>query len=404
MKLRIGLVQMEVKEELEKNLEFIKKAVSFSGAELLIFPELALTGYQKSKKDFNFCRIEKAIEELSFLARDQGKSLLLGLPVLEKDKIYNSAFLINEKGEVQTAAEKILLYPEFDEPLFEPGRGKGLPVFKGIKLGVIICFELRSPEVARGLVKAGADLLIVIAQWPASRLFQWKTLLQARAIENQVPVIGVNALTKVQGVAIGGGSRIISPKGRVLASKKEAGIFEYTLKVETPTYPYPLRTPLLDFPEKLISLEKLKGILEKRRKKGQRVVFTNGCFDLLHAGHVSYLREARKLGDILVLGLNADSSIKKIKGPERPINPQEMRVKVLSALECVDFIVLFEEETPERLIKEIKPDVLVKGEDWEEEKIVGATFVKSYGGKVVRIPFSYKISTTMLIEKIRKKK
>jgi hypothetical protein len=97
LKLKIGLVQMEVKEELEKNLEFIKKAVSSSGAELLIFPELALTGYQKSKKDFNFCRIEKAIEELSFLARDQGKSLLLGLPVLEKDKIYNSAFFVNRK-------------------------------------------------------------------------------------------------------------------------------------------------------------------------------------------------------------------------------------------------------------------------------------------------------------------
>ncbi len=404
MKLKIGIVQMPVKEKLGENLKYIKECIKKSNAELFIFPELALTGYQKSKRAFNFCKIEKAIEELSFIAKNEKKALLLGLPVLEKDKIYNSAFLINEEGELKPAGEKVLLYPEFDEPLFEPGRGKSLPLFKGIRLGVIICFELRSPEVARGLVKAGADLLIVIAQWPGSRLFQWKTLLQARAIENQIPVVGVNALTKVQEILIGGGSRVISPKGRVLATKKEAGILEYTLKVETPAYPYPLRTPLLDFPEKIIALNELKSILEKRRKRGQKVVFTNGCFDLLHAGHVSYLREARKLGDILVLGLNTDSSIKRIKGPERPVNPQEMRAKVLSALECVDFIVLFEEETPERLIKEIRPDILVKGEDWEEEKIVGAAFVKSYGGRVVRIPFKYKISTTMLIEKIKKQK
>ena len=404
MRLKIAIVQMPVKERLEENLNYIKESIAKSGAELIIFPELALTGYQKEKKAFNFCRIQKAIEELSFVAKREEKGVLLGLPVLEKDKIYNVAMLIDEKGELKPAGEKVLLYPEFDEPLFEPGRGKKLPIFKGLRLGVVICFELRSPEVARNLLKAGADLLIVIAQWPASRLFQWKTLLRARAIENQMPVIGVNALTEFQGVPIGGGSRIISSKGKVLARKKEAGILEHTLKVETPTYPYPLRTPLLDFPEKIINLGKLKPILEKRRKKGQKVVFTNGCFDLLHAGHVSYLREARKLGDILVLGLNTDSSIKKIKGPQRPINPEEMRAKVLSALECVDFIVLFEEETPERLIKEIKPDILVKGEDWEEDKIVGATFVKSYGGKVVRIPFNYKISTTMLIEKIRSQK
>ncbi|WP_370516791.1 D-glycero-beta-D-manno-heptose 1-phosphate adenylyltransferase [Thermodesulfobacterium sp. TA1] len=131
------------------------------------------------------------------------------------------------------------------------------------------------------------------------------------------------------------------------------------------------------------------------------MVFTNGCFDILHAGHVDYLEKARSLGDFLVVGLNSDLSIKKIKGPERPINPQTFRAKVLSGLECVDYIVVFDEETPERLIKELKPDFLVKGADWEENKIVGADFVKSYGGKVVRIKFSYQVSTTNLINQIK---
>ena len=137
------------------------------------------------------------------------------------------------------------------------------------------------------------------------------------------------------------------------------------------------------------------------KKAGKSIVFTNGCFDLLHAGHVDYLEKARSLGDFLVIGLNSDLSVRKIKGPERPVNPQEFRARVLSGLECVDYIVLFDEETPERLIKELKPDFLVKGSDWKEDQIVGAKFVKSYGGKVIRIDFSYQVSTTGLIGKIK---
>jgi len=150
----------------------------------------------------------------------------------------------------------------------------------------------------------------------------------------------------------------------------------------------------------LVDLEKLLEILNGERKKGKKVVFTNGCFDIIHAGHVDYLEKVKSLGDILVVGLNSDHSVKRIKGEKRPIIPQEMRAKVLSSLKPVDYVVIFEEDTPAKLIEAIKPDVLVKGGDWPLEKIIGKDFVESYGGRVLTIPFEYDISTSQIIEKI----
>jgi rfaE bifunctional protein nucleotidyltransferase chain/domain len=142
-------------------------------------------------------------------------------------------------------------------------------------------------------------------------------------------------------------------------------------------------------------------IIQKEREKGKKIVFTNGCFDIIHAGHVDYLEKAKSLGDFLVVGLNSDESVKRLKGPTRPVNPVEQRKKVLQALKPVDLVIVFEEDTPERLIKEIKPDVLVKGGDWKIENIVGADFVMSYGGKVCTIDFVYDTSTTKIIEKVK---
>ncbi len=147
-------------------------------------------------------------------------------------------------------------------------------------------------------------------------------------------------------------------------------------------------------------MEYLKKI-KKWKNEGKKIVFTNGCFDIIHAGHVDYLEKAKKLGDILVVGLNSDNSVKRLKGPERPINTQEHRKRVLEALKPVDLVIIFEEDTPERLIKEIKPDVLVKGGDWKIENIVGADFVRSYGGIVTTIDFIYDISTTKIIHKAK---
>lgn len=136
--------------------------------------------------------------------------------------------------------------------------------------------------------------------------------------------------------------------------------------------------------------------------KGKKVVFTNGCFDILHVGHVKYLQQARSLGDVLVVGLNSDRSVSGLKGPDRPIQKESDRAEILAALGCVDFVIVFDEETPENLIRRIKPNVLVKGGDWPVEKIVGSQFVMSLGGEVKSLAFVNGKSTTGLVEKIKK--
>ena len=151
-----------------------------------------------------------------------------------------------------------------------------------------------------------------------------------------------------------------------------------------------------------MTVEEILEIIDPIRDS-KVIVFTNGCFDILHAGHVSYLEEAKSLGDILIVGLNSDDSVRRIKGDKRPIIPQEERAYILSRLKPVDYVVIFEEDTPENLIKKIKPHILVKGGDWTPDKIVGKEFVESYGGKVVTIPFSFNTSTTAIIERIRER-
>jgi rfaE bifunctional protein nucleotidyltransferase chain/domain len=153
---------------------------------------------------------------------------------------------------------------------------------------------------------------------------------------------------------------------------------------------------------KIVKVKELINRIDPFRRSGKQVVFTNGCFDIMHAGHVRYLAAARSEGEILVVGINSDKSVKSIKGKNRPIMPQDQRAEVLAGLWCVDYIVFFDEPDPLRLIQAIKPDVLVKGEDWAEDKIIGADFVKADGGKVVRIAVVPDISTSMIIEKIVK--
>lgn len=142
--------------------------------------------------------------------------------------------------------------------------------------------------------------------------------------------------------------------------------------------------------------------VRRLKKNGKRCVFTNGCFDLLHVGHVRYLTAARALGDVLIVGVNSDRSLRALKGVGRPLIPQRERLEILSALWCIDYLVLFSGKTPRRLIAALRPDVLVKGGDWPIEEIVGRELVEQDGGKVVRIKVVQGISTTLLIERIVK--
>lgn len=152
---------------------------------------------------------------------------------------------------------------------------------------------------------------------------------------------------------------------------------------------------------KILKRETLRTKLEDLRKEGKKIAFTNGCFDILHVGHVRYLREAKKTADVLVLALNSDSSVRSIKGEKRPLVPEQERAEVLAALEFIDFVTIFPESTPLELIKYLKPDVLIKGGDWPEEKVVGREEIKEWGGKVTIIPEVEGKSTTNIVEKIK---
>lgn len=145
------------------------------------------------------------------------------------------------------------------------------------------------------------------------------------------------------------------------------------------------------------TLPALKGIVNKLKKQGKRIVFTNGCFDIIHPGHIKTLKEAKSKGDVLIIGVNSDSSVREIKGRQRPILDEGARTQILAAISVVDYVIVYCEKTPHRLIKEIKPSVLVKGGDWQKEEIIGKEFVQ----KIYRVKLYPGYSTTKIIEKIK---
>jgi D-beta-D-heptose 7-phosphate kinase/D-beta-D-heptose 1-phosphate adenosyltransferase len=151
----------------------------------------------------------------------------------------------------------------------------------------------------------------------------------------------------------------------------------------------------------LLSRDEARAFTAAARARGQRVVFTNGVFDLIHPGHVRYLQHARALGDLLVVGINSDRSVRANKGPDRPITPELERAEILSALACVDAVTVFDEETPHEIVSALQPDVLVKGADWAADAIVGRDIVERRGGVVVRVPVEQGYSTSTIVAKIR---
>ncbi len=154
--------------------------------------------------------------------------------------------------------------------------------------------------------------------------------------------------------------------------------------------------------KKIKTVAELRPLLEILRSAGKKIVFTNGCFDIIHTGHTRYLAQAKAYGDLLVVAVNSDASVRKIKGEKRPINPQTDRMETLAALEMVDFVTVFDEPDPYRIISELQPDVLVKGGDWPIEKIIGRDVVQARGGRVINVPYVEGASTTGIIEKILK--
>jgi D-beta-D-heptose 7-phosphate kinase/D-beta-D-heptose 1-phosphate adenosyltransferase len=152
---------------------------------------------------------------------------------------------------------------------------------------------------------------------------------------------------------------------------------------------------------KIVTQAELQVLLNAARARGEAIVFTNGCFDVLHAGHVQYLYEARRAGDVLVVGLNSDASVRRAKGPGRPLVPATDRADVLAALEMVDLVTIFDEDTPLDLIKAVRPQVLVKGSDWALDEVVGRAEVEATGGRVVLVPVRAGVSTTEILARSR---
>jgi rfaE bifunctional protein nucleotidyltransferase chain/domain len=155
-------------------------------------------------------------------------------------------------------------------------------------------------------------------------------------------------------------------------------------------------------PRPIVDAAALERFVHDARAAGKRIVFTNGVFDLLHPGHVRYLQAARAHGDLLIVGLNSDASVRRNKGPERPINPEDERAEVLAALACVDAVSIFDDDTPADIIRRVQPDILVKGSDWPADQIVGRDTVEARGGRVILEPVEQGHSTSTLIEKARR--
>lgn len=151
---------------------------------------------------------------------------------------------------------------------------------------------------------------------------------------------------------------------------------------------------------KIKNLTELLSALAVHKQQGRKIVFTNGCYDLIHVGHIRCFKEGKKLGDIMVVAVNSDRSVRALKGPRRPIVPQEERAEILAALECVDYVTIFDQDTPREIISLLKPDILVKGGDWTVDTIVGRDIVEAYGGKVLSLPLVAGVSTTAMVNAI----
>lgn len=413
-----GYVQFDVKlGNSRENLNSVRKGFEELNPQepgVVVLPELWATGFAYKNLEELAGETPQLLAALADISKQYGVYLagsLLEMVVTATGKdIHNTLYIVDRSGVVGSYRKQQLFSPMAEDRHFSAGNNPQ-PIMTDLGLvGGLVCYDLRFPELAGDQAKKGAAILVVSAQWPKVRKEHWRTLLPARAIENQMFVVACNRCGTTDGIEFAGHSMIIAPDGAIL---QEAGEKVATgsaaldpKQVESArarfntvgTSPYRYHDA-----DKIVPLDVLREKTETCKAVGRRVVFTNGCFDILHEGHVSYLEAARKEGDCLIVGLNSDASVKRLgKGDDRPINNEQSRARVLAALGCVDHVVLFEEDTPIKLITAIMPDVLVKGGDWTIDKIVGAPEVQAAGGRVKSIPVVANYSTTGLIEKIQK--
>jgi len=410
-------LQFDVKAgEIDRNIGTVTESLEILAPQpgtLVVLPELWAAGFHYESLENQDGRREEILTVLTRLAEKH--SILFAGSLVEKkadggkDLYFNTLYFVGRNGVVGKYRKQQLFPPMGEDRYFIPGNDPYAVSTEYGMIGALVCFDLRFPDLARSQANQGATVIVVSAQWPAVRRAHWLALAKARAIENQVYIAACNRCGETRGTEFGGHSIIIAPNGDVLseAGEREEQIFSQldpvafsktrSLFISAGSLPYRYNDV-----EKICGLDTLKEKISHYKKGGRRIVFTNGCFDILHAGHVVYLEEARKKGDCLVVGLNSDSSVRAIKGPGRPVTSEANRARMLAALGCVDHIVLFGEETPLELITTLLPDVLVKGADWPVDRIVGAKEVLAAGGEVVNVETVEGFSTTGVINRIRK--
>lgn len=380
---------------------------------IVVLPELWSAGFVYEDLDFLADQTEKMLAELSALAEKFSICLVGSLPekAVQQDEVcyFNTLYFCGSHGVLGTYRKQQLFAPMDEDRYFQAGQSPNPVETPWAMVAGLVCFDLRFPELAKSQVAKGASLLVVSAQWPAARKEHWRILLQARAIENQVFVVACNRCGTTANTSFAGHSMVVAPDGTILAEAGEGEEYgcvqleSEMLRSVRSGFQTAGKTPYhFSDQEKVCDLQTLQQKIVGNKRAGRKMVFTNGCFDILHEGHVTYLEAARKEGDYLVVGLNSDVSIRAIKGPDRPVNSETSRARLLAALGCVDHVVLFGEETPLKLISTLLPDVLIKGADWPVEKIVGAKEVLANGGEVKTIELVADFSTTGLIKKIRK--
>ncbi len=411
-----GFLQIDVKlDDIDANLNQVEaglQELAPTSPSIVALPELWATGFAYGRLAELGKHTPQILASLTQMAAQYhillAGSLIERVETASTPRYHNTLYIIGPNGVVGSYRKQHLFAPMAEDLHFSPGNNpQPLPTPLG-KIAPLICYDLRFPRLAEKMAGQGASVLIISAQWPLARIENWRTLVQARAIENQMFAIACNRCGVTGDTNFGGHSLIVAPDGAILAEAGEdtacaAAQLNPTMLHETRTRfntvgprPYPPYDQ-----DKTTTLDELEKIVRTHKSVGRKVVFTNGCFDILHPGHVTYLEAARSLGDCLIIGLNSDKSIKAIKGPERPINREQDRARLLASLGCVDHVVIFEEDTPLKLITALLPDVLIKGGDWAINKIVGGKEVTSAGGMVANIPLVENFSTTSLIERIR---
>lgn len=384
-----------------------------SGPGIIVLPELWATGFAYDQLPALAAATPQLLRELQAEAARYRMHLAGSLPEAVFTEIgsaiHNTLYLVGPQGVCGQYRKQQLFGPMAEDLHFAPGDDPQ-PMATSLGLiGGLVCYDLRFPELARHQAAQGAGMLVVSAEWPAARLHHWQALVQARAIENQLFVVACNTCGRVGGTEFAGHSLVVGPDGTVLAeADAEAAATLVTVdqaliaEVRQRFRTVGVSPHRHHDQNKIIDLLPLAEVVARYKAVGRKVVFTNGCFDILHQGHVTYLEAARKEGDLLIVGLNSDRSVRSLgKGDDRPVNHEQSRARVLAALGCVDFVVVFDEETPHHLITTLMPDVLVKGGDWPVEKIVGAPEVLAAGGRVLSIPLVDNFSTTRLLERIR---